>query len=214
MWEIVRDKLNKNKRRAIPTFLNNGNDANESTEKKDIAELFAKRFSKIGEELVRDLLDKPSDYTRFMPQNEDKSLYMLPVSFDEYQKAISDLKRGNSASVDDISTNLLKNISGVIYEPLADVINKSIKNGVFPDLLKKAKIIPVFKKGEAQDPNNYRPIALLSPLAKVFEKIMKYRLTSFLEKINFFSKFQFGFLKERSTEDAVAATHLFSLMML
>ena len=38
---------------------------------------------------------------------------------------------------------------------------------------------------------------------------MKYRLTSFLEKIIFFSKFQFGFLKERSTEDAVAATHIF-----
>ena len=38
---------------------------------------------------------------------------------------------------------------------------------------------------------------------------MKYRLTSFLEKINFFSKFQFGFLKDRSTKDAVAATHIF-----
>ena len=148
--EKLRDKLNKNKRRSIPTFLNNGNDANESTEKKDIAELFAKHFSKIGEELVRDLLDKPSDYTRFMPKTKINHWYMLPVSFDEYQKAISDLKRGNSASVDDISTNLLKKISGVIYEPLADVINKSIKNGVFPDLLKKAKIIPIFKKEEAQ----------------------------------------------------------------
>ena len=94
---------------------------------------------------------------------------MLPVSFDGYQKAISDLKRRNSASVDDISTNLLKKISGVIYEPLADVINKSMKNGVFPDLLKKAKIIPIFKKGEAQDSNNYRRIALFSPLAKIFE---------------------------------------------
>ncbi|XP_065565224.1 uncharacterized protein LOC136030261 [Artemia franciscana] len=111
---------------------------------------------------------------------------MLPVSFDEYQKAISDLKRGNSASLDDISTNLLKKISGVIYEPLAHVINTSIKNDVFPDLLKKAKIIPIFEIGEAQDPNNYRPIALLSPLVEVFENIMKYRLTSFLEKINFF----------------------------
>ncbi|XP_065575185.1 uncharacterized protein LOC136036786 [Artemia franciscana] len=169
MWEILRDKLNKNKPRTIPTFLNNGNDAKESTEKKDITELFAKHFSKIGEELVRDLLDESSDYTRFLPQNEVKSLYMLQVSFDEYQKAISDLKRGNSTSVDDISTNLLKKISGVIYEPLAHVINTSIKNGVFPDLLKKAKIIPIFKKGEAQDPNNYRPIALLSPLAKVLK---------------------------------------------
>ncbi|XP_065583214.1 uncharacterized protein LOC136042207 [Artemia franciscana] len=125
---------------------------------------------KIGEELVRDLLDKSSDYTRFLPQNKDKSFYMLPVSFDEYLKAISDLKRGNSASIDDISTNLLKKISGKIYEPLAHVINTSRKYGVFPDLLKKAKIIPIFKKGEAQDPKNYRPFALLSPPAKVFEK--------------------------------------------
>ena len=92
---------------------------------------------------------------------------MLPVSFDEYQKAISDLKKGNSVSVDDISTNLLNKISGVIHELLAHVINTSIKNGVFPDLLKKAKIIPMFKKGEAQDPYNYRPIALFLPLSKV-----------------------------------------------
>ena len=74
MWEILREKLNKNKPRVTPTFLNNGNDANESTEKKDIAKLFAKYFSKIGEELARDLLDESSDYTRFLPQNEDKSL--------------------------------------------------------------------------------------------------------------------------------------------
>ena len=92
MWEILREKLNKSKPRATLTFLNNRNDANESTEKKDIAELFAKHFSKVGEKLVRDLLDESSDSTRFLPQNEDKLLYMLLVSFDEYQKAISDLK--------------------------------------------------------------------------------------------------------------------------
>ena len=48
MWKILRDKLNKNKPRAIPTFLSNENDNTESTEKKDIAELFAKNFIKLG----------------------------------------------------------------------------------------------------------------------------------------------------------------------
>ena len=72
IWEIFREKLSKNKPRATPTFINNGNDANEAIDEKGYHKLFAKHFSKIGEESVRDLLDESSDYSRFLSKNEDE----------------------------------------------------------------------------------------------------------------------------------------------
>ena len=56
----------------------------------------------------------------------------------------------------------------------------------FPVCLKKAKFLPLFKKGDKDNPNNYGPIAILSPVSEVLEKIIKSRFTSFLVKNNFF----------------------------
>ena len=61
-----------------------------------------------------------------------------------------------------------------------------MKNGLSPVCLKVAKVLPLFKKGDKDNPNNYRPIAILSPVCKVFEKIIQYRFTSFLVKNNYF----------------------------
>jgi retron-type reverse transcriptase len=63
--------------------------------------------------------------------------------------------------------------------------------------------MPFFKKGSTLEPKNYRPISMLPTLSKVFEKLMKIRLVSFLDKTKFFSKNQFGFRKGKSTEDAL-----------
>ena len=63
-----------------------------------------------------------------------------------------------------------------ISELLSQVINISIKTGKYPDHLKIAKVIPIYKKGSKTDPNNYRPISILSNLNKIFEKLLHSRL--------------------------------------
>ena len=115
------------------------------------------------------------------------------------------IKNGNSVGHDELSTNLLKSIAGVIFEPLVHIFNLSINSGIFPSRWKIARVIPLYKQGDKSDVSNYRPIAILSPLSKVFEKILKERISSYLDKINFFTKYQFGFRANRSTEQAVAA---------
>ena len=66
----------------------------------------------------------------------------------------------------------------------------------------------MYKQDEKSDVSNYRPVAILSPLCKVLEKNLKERISNYLDKINFFTKYQFGFRPNRSTEHAVAASLL------
>ena len=75
--------------------------------------------------------------------------------------------------------------------------------GIFPDTLKIASIIPLHKGGVRNDPTNYRPISLLSIFAKLFEKVIKHRLVTFLDVNNIITDNQFGFRKSHSTELAV-----------
>ena len=86
---------------------------------------------------------------------------------------------------------------------LSQIINISIKTGNYPDQLKIAKVIPIYKKGSSSDPSNYRPISILSNINKIFEKILHKRLFKYLNKFNILYKYQFGFRKGHSTTQAL-----------
>ena len=70
--------------------------------------------------------------------------------------------------------------------------------------MKLAHIVPIHKSNNKHDTSNYRPIALLSPLSKVLEKIIHTRIYNFLTSSNLISDFQFGFLPERNTTNAIS----------
>ena len=74
---------------------------------------------------------------------------------------------------------------------------------VFPDELKIARVIPLYKSGDKNDISNYRPISLLPMLSKIFEKLIHSRLTNFFEETNVLYNKQFGFRKEHSTVHAL-----------
>ena len=100
---------------------------------------------------------------------------------------------------DDISPFLLKTAAHVIAYSLSIILNHCISLGVFPNQLKVAKVIPVYKSGPSNDLQNYRPISLLSSLSKIFEKVIQRRLVSFLERHNLIIPSQFGFRHKHST---------------
>lgn len=81
-------------------------------------------------------------------------------------------------------------------------MNKSISSGEFPNLLKTAKVVSVFKKDDAQLVTNYRPIWVLSVFPKIIESIMHTRIIAFLEKYNFICSSQHSYRYGRSTETA------------
>ena len=75
--------------------------------------------------------------------------------------------------------------------------------GVFPSVLKTAKVVPIFKKDSKLDYSNYQPISLLSNIEKILEKLMNKRLYTFLNKNNVIYNLQFGFRQEYSTSHAL-----------
>ena len=83
------------------------------------------------------------------------------------------------------------------------IINMSIEQGVYPSKLKTAKIVPIFKSGDQSEPDNYRPISLLSVFNRIFEKVMYLRLNDFIDKQNLLFPAQYGFRKHYSTQYAV-----------
>jgi hypothetical protein len=106
---------------------------------------------------------------------------MAPVTVTEVEKAVKGLKSKSSAGFDGIPTFLVKQCLCQFIKPLLHIYNVSFQTGTFPDMMKKAKIKPLFKKGDTQDIKNYRPISILSVFSKPLEKLMHNRLLSFVQ---------------------------------
>ena len=97
----------------------------------------------------------------------------------------------------------MKKIKDAILAPLAKLINRSFHNGVFPNILKIAEVIPIFKSESRVACNNYWLISHLYNIGKITEKLMHKHLYSFLETQNCFYAAQFGFQLNMSTNNAL-----------
>ena len=100
-------------------------------------------------------------------------------------------------------TNILKLFKRKFSKPLSDMINMSFNRGAFPNILKIANVIPIHKKGDKLDCNNYRPISLLSNISNIFENSMHIRLVNFLKKNKLLFCYQFGFRNGYSVNHAL-----------
>lgn len=100
---------------------------------------------------------------------------------------------------------MVKKTLDCIITPPCYIFNLAFHAGVFPDRMKVAKAIPLYKKGEKHSFNNYRPVSLLSQFSKVLEKLFVERLDSFIEKHQLLSENQYGFWKNKSTALALTS---------
>ena len=126
------------------------------------------------------------------------SLYLEPVTESEMRGLVNSLK-SSAPGYDNIRSSILKLSLPVICTPLTYICNLSLQEGVFPDELKIANVIPLFKNDDPELFNDYRPVSLLCTVSKLFEKIMYNRLLSFFDKYKILFSYQFGFRKHHST---------------
>lgn len=132
----------------------------------------------------------------------DKSFFLLPTDDAEVYAIIMSLKNSQSADVHDVPVSLVKRAAKSIAAPLSFVFNKMMSIGHFPDCLKVARVLPVFKKGLETDVGNYRPISVLPVFSKIYEKIIQRQLLSFLNKTSQIPKTQHGFRPGHGTATA------------
>ena len=125
-----------------------------------------------------------------------QSLYLKPISNEEMSNILLSFK---ISGWDEIPVKLMKVSNCYIVQPLTFISNLSLSQGVFPDKMKLANVIPLYKSDDPMYFNHYRPVSLLCILSKVFEKIMYSRLLEFLENYQILYKNQFGFRKKHST---------------
>ena len=118
----------------------------------------------------------------FMGVRVGNSFFTVPSTAFEISDIISLLKSGKSLGPNSRPMKILKCLPSSISSPLSQIINKSFQSGIFPDKMKLAKVIRIFKKGCSLTAANYRPISLLSVFSKITEKVMYERLYNFLVK--------------------------------
>jgi len=202
-WQILNDiikpKQNQNKQNSIFRINNN-----EISDPQKIANTFCDYFTSIGPSLAKNIPECHSRFRSFLPQNMNvHSIFLEPVDESEIIKIIKGFKSSKSAGYDHITMEDIKNACIYITHPLVNIINQSLHNGIFPNNLKIARVVPVFKTGNKLDFKNYRPISILPAFSKIFEKVIYNRLIKFFNKHSIISNSQYGFRKNHSTNLAL-----------
>lgn len=112
------------------------------------------------------------NFKQYLSNPVNHTLKFNDVTESDIMEIINNLKPKTSQGFDNISTILLQNLKNELCSPLTIVINQMIETGQFPDILKIAKVTPIYKKDDPTLISNFRPISVLSSISKVFEKVI------------------------------------------
>ena len=192
IWKIIKEELNAGKQ--INTKKSN-------LKPDDLNNFFIDSTNRVAQNMTTNG-SGPEVYLNGI-QSPSESLFMLPVTTAEVMKATKQIKAKNTQDIYGFSTRMLHRTIPYVLDPLTHVIDTCFKNGHFPEKLKTASITPVHKKGDTNKESNYRPISILPAISKIFEQIMKTRITNFLISRGSLSENQHGFLGGRSTTTAL-----------
>ena len=133
-------------------------------------------------------------------ENRTDATFLTPsITETDVIDVLGNLKLGKATGCDRISHSMLKATRQSVCKPLAILFNLSLSKAVFPNLWKKATVLPLYKKGDKHDVSNYRPVSLISCVGKVFERVVFKYMYNFAQDHHLFYQFQSGFLPNHST---------------
>ena len=168
--------------------------------KNNIAHHFNNFFINVGKKLTSSFQTQSYSFDKYLSKPNLNSFFARSTTPHEILQLSYLLKVDKSSGPDSFSPKVVKNCINSFANPLCDIFNKSLSSGIVPNKLKVAKIVPLHKKNDINNVENYRPIALLSVFAKLLEKVMHKRLYDFLLKCDILTSKQFGFRRNYSTD--------------
>ena len=205
-WQMINKLLNRKNR--CNTTINKlvGPEGNVVTNRNEISNSFNDFFCNIASDLKKKSAPPESPVTEMncdsLKYPVSNTIHLNDADASEIHSVIKNFK--NKATRDTkISSLKIANEFYTFTNALAGVVNKSFREGIFPDELKIARVTPIYKEGAKSDVSNYRPISLLSSFSKIYEKLMHVRLLEFLDSNNSLFEMQYGFRPGRSCEHAL-----------
>jgi len=195
-WRVLKEELKIHQTQESNSAINlNGNLITDSVE---IARSFKEHFETCAIKLANDV-PQSGDNEIITEQKPDWQFH--PINEVKLNKIIDSLLPKSSCGFDLLSTRMIKKEKGKFVKLLINLINETVMSNSFPDVLKKARVIPIFKKGDRSNLNNYRPIALLPVLSKILEKVINEQINTKLDEYNIIDDNQYGFRTGHSTEE-------------
>ena len=200
IWNIVKKETNQSPRQIDKVINIRNKDDEPFADHLSQATFINNYFCGVGLDLQKRIPTTPRPTVPKLPHR----FSLTPVTYEEVRKCISSLKNKSTLDINGLSTKIMKKLPESFIQKLTELINESFTSGIFPDVLKIAKVLPFYKgKGEKTKVENYRPISILPALSKVFEKLIKVRLMNYLIEHDILNKNQHGFLPGKSTETAI-----------
>ena len=182
-------------------------DENICFDKNTIAETFNCFYTTVASKLVEKLPACVNIYgkkfvTKFY---SDKGVFENSYSFslvseNKVFKYLNNLSAHKATGLDGIPSRFVKDGASIIANPLAHVINLSLVQGVVPEDLKSARVVPLFKKNDKTSVGNYRPVSILSIVSKIFEKVVYDQIELYFKEKKLLYEFQSGFRSGFSTD--------------
>ncbi len=171
----------------------------------EVASSFNQFFVNVGPELAKNIPDPGPDgvYMDKLIERNPNSMFLIAVEENEIINIVKKCKNKTSTDYNGIDMSLIKQVIEGVSKPLAHICNLSFQTGTFPNQMKIAKVIPLYKTGSKHNFTNYRPVSILPQLSKILEKLFNNRMDAFLEKRKLFSESQYGFRVNRSTTQAI-----------
>ena len=164
--------------------------------------MFCDYFSAVATNLNNDIPTSNTDPMDYMPPRVHESFFVLPSTPSEIKNLIMSLPN-KGFTIDSIPVFIYKKIVDYIAPVFSVLFNKSVSEGIFPNILKIARVTPIYKSKSHKIVSNFRPISVLSFTSKILEKLMKSRVMKYLERNSIIYDKQFGFREGYSTTDAI-----------
>ena len=181
-------RYSKTKARVGPLFDKTTN--NYVSDSKKMADILQKQYQSVFSTPTKNL-----SYN-----NEDSDYVLTDIDFTEedFIKEVKSISINAAPGPDGFSAIFLKNCSKELATPFCAIWRECFDNGITPHLFKNSHIIPIYKGGDQGEAQNYRPVSLTSHIMKIFKKIVRKNIVSFLEENNIFNDSQHGFRQGRS----------------
>ena len=181
LWQATKNHLYGNNHRTINRIMDNNKFILGSHGVTNVLNRF---FIKKPKDIVKNLpinnIDPMEYYTKNVKKNLNK-FSLKQVNISDIRKVMSALNKSKSFDYYGISMDMLYRIRRSIEPVLMNIVNLSIYNSIFPDILKINKIIPIPKDKDFLSPKNYRAINIFCPISKILEKCWSIQINKYLE---------------------------------